>query len=154
MSHALTAHSIRYAGLVAASPDDTAARLVEKLPPLWHLSYRAMTGTVGGITQQREGSTVYQWSGDRMVVAYGFSHPSGPLDTDLLPHHPDLLERHQESWSSLGVSLRSMVQWCVDHPGTFFFARPIYLQQAEAPAALEFGVLRGPGDLWVERFAT
>ena len=155
-AHALTAHSIRYAGLMAAvrgeSAGAVAARLMEKLPPLWDLSYREMTGYAGEITQVREPNLVYHSDADRVVVAYGFSRPDGQLDMDLLPHRPELIQGHQDRWSSRGVAFRSVVQWCVEHPGTFLFARPVYLRRDRAPDALEFGVLRGAEDLWVERF--
>ncbi|MFN7959862.1 MAG: hypothetical protein U0002_01190 [Thermoanaerobaculia bacterium] len=55
-------------------------------------------------------------------------------------------------WSAEGKIYRAMERFCRTHPGTFCFARPFYADDAAKPSFLEFGVLRGPEDLWVRRF--
>jgi hypothetical protein len=55
-------------------------------------------------------------------------------------------------WSPEGKRFRSMEKYCCANGGTFCFCRPIYEDGTARPAEIEFGVLRGPADLWVERF--
>jgi hypothetical protein len=55
-------------------------------------------------------------------------------------------------WSAEGKLYRSMEKFCLEHPGTFFFHRPFYNDCTSRPCALEFGVLKPSGELWVERF--
>lgn len=39
-----------------------------------------------------------------------------------------------------------------ENPGTFFFHRPFYNDFTSRLCALEFGVLKPGGELWIERF--
>lgn len=55
-------------------------------------------------------------------------------------------------WSAAGKRFRAMESYCVLNPGTFCFSRPLYADGTAKPSALEFGVLRGPEDFWVECF--
>ena len=55
-------------------------------------------------------------------------------------------------WSSEGKIYRSMERFCRTHPGTFCFSRPFYADETSKPSFVEFGVLRAPGDLWVQLF--
>lgn len=55
-------------------------------------------------------------------------------------------------WSDAGKRFRAMETYCVQHAGTFCFSRPLYADETAKPSAVEFGVLRALGDLWVERF--
>ena len=55
-------------------------------------------------------------------------------------------------WSTAGKRFREMEKYCELNPGTFCFSRPVYLDQTAKPALLEFGLLRGNCDLWVECF--
>lgn len=55
-------------------------------------------------------------------------------------------------WSAQGKLFRRMETYCVQHPGTFCFARPLYTDLTAKPAQLEFGVLKTDGVLWVEYF--
>ena len=201
MPHALTAHTIRYAGIMQSMPRHSAsavaALLMTKLPRLWDLSYREMTSRETEIVEIRLESMVYhfdqaaggvQGSDERVVVVYGFSNPKGekrdsarmqgflggglsdpargrmdkghfashaqggPMDINLFPQRPDVNRGREGGWSTRGVSFREMERWCVEHPRTFFFARPIYVDESWTPHALEYGVLRSATDLWVERF--
>jgi hypothetical protein len=45
-----------------------------------------------------------------------------------------------------------MEKYCFENPGTLCFSRPIYGDGSARPATLEFGVVRGNGKLWVEKF--
>jgi hypothetical protein len=47
---------------------------------------------------------------------------------------------------------RRMERYCAAQPGTLCFSRPIYSDQSARPSAVEFGVLKPSGDLWVETF--
>jgi hypothetical protein len=55
-------------------------------------------------------------------------------------------------WSEDGKRFRQMEQYCVEHPGTLCFARPIYADGTSRPAWLDFGLIQQEGDLWVECF--
>jgi hypothetical protein len=55
-------------------------------------------------------------------------------------------------WSPKGKLYRSMEQFCLRHPGTFFFSRPFYADCTCRPSLLEFGILKADGDLWIEHF--
>lgn len=60
--------------------------------------------------------------------------------------------RLNRGWSPEGRTYRSMEEYGRTHPGTLCFSRPIYGDATARPALLEFGLLRGDGELWVERF--
>lgn len=51
-----------------------------------------------------------------------------------------------------GKLFRSMERYCKEHPGTYCFARPLYIGQSAHPAVLEYGVLKENGELWVRSF--
>lgn len=55
-------------------------------------------------------------------------------------------------WSAAGKRYREMENFCVRNPGTFCFSRPLYIDQTARPGFLEFGILKGIRELWVERF--
>lgn len=55
-------------------------------------------------------------------------------------------------WSAEGKVYRAMERYCRSHPETFCFSRPFYADDTSKPSLLEFGVLRGLDDLWVQRF--
>ena len=55
-------------------------------------------------------------------------------------------------WSEAGRLYRSMEKYCSTNPGTFCFSRPFYGDLTGCPSALEFGLLRTDGGLWIERF--
>jgi len=46
-----------------------------------------------------------------------------------------------------------MEAYCETNPGTFCFNHQIYDDQTARPAFFEFGLLKGGGELWMERFA-
>ena len=47
---------------------------------------------------------------------------------------------------------REMERYCQQHPGTYFFSRPLYGGVSAHPPFFEFGLLTAEGRLWVERF--
>ncbi len=55
-------------------------------------------------------------------------------------------------WSDAGKRFRALEQYCVDHPGTLCFARPLYANGFSRPAFLDFGLLDAEGILRVEQF--
>ncbi len=72
----------------------------------------------------------------------------GGLDVNLFPQRKDI----NRGWSRRGKVYREMEQYCVDHPGTFCFSRPLYRDRSWRPHLLEYGLLTGENTLWVERF--
>lgn len=55
-------------------------------------------------------------------------------------------------WSDVGSVYRDMERYCAAHPDTYCFSRPIYSGLSAHPYAVEFGVLRHDGSLWVNLF--
>jgi hypothetical protein len=55
-------------------------------------------------------------------------------------------------WSTAGKRYRAMEKYCELNSGTFCFSRPVYHDQMAKPALVEFGVLRGNCEFWVECF--
>jgi len=55
-------------------------------------------------------------------------------------------------WSPEGKLYREMEKYCVSNPGVFCFSRPLYKDSTSQPTCLEFGILKGTGELWVECF--
>jgi hypothetical protein len=55
-------------------------------------------------------------------------------------------------WSVAGKRYRKMERYCELNEDTFCFSRPIYIDQSAKPALLEFGVLKGESEFWVECF--
>jgi hypothetical protein len=99
-----------------------------------------MQGFLGGGLGEVRGST--------MDKGHFASHAQGGgLDINLFPQRTGV----NRGWSDEGRVYRAMERYCADNVGTFFFARPIYLDPTWIPHALEYGVLRD-GALWVERF--
>lgn len=45
---------------------------------------------------------------------------------------------------------RAMEHYCRNHPDTLCFSRPIYVDPSAHPSAVEFGVLKQDGELWVD----
>jgi hypothetical protein len=100
-----------------------------------------MRGFVGGAIVQSERG--------RMDKGHFASHAQGGgLDVNLFPQRTDV----NRGWSAHGQEFRDMERFCAEHPGTFFFTRPIYGDASWIPHALEYGVLLAPGHFWVRRF--
>jgi hypothetical protein len=74
----------------------------------------------------------------------------GGLDINILPQRPDVNQIRR--WSPHGYRWRAMEQYCADHPGTFFFVRPLYGDDSWVPQGMEYGVLKSPTELDVKRF--
>ncbi len=55
-------------------------------------------------------------------------------------------------WSPTGKAYRAIEHYCLNHPGTFFFNRPIYADGSAQPALLEVGIVTVDGTLRVEQF--
>jgi hypothetical protein len=57
-------------------------------------------------------------------------------------------------WSAAGKRFRNMEKYCFSHPETFCFSRPLYslTDGSSKPIAIEFGILKADGDLWVDVF--
>jgi hypothetical protein len=45
-----------------------------------------------------------------------------------------------------------MERYCAANPGVLCFSHPLYEDFSSRPAAVEFGILKGDGELWVRRF--
>jgi len=55
-------------------------------------------------------------------------------------------------WSEAGKRYREMERYCMEHPGTFCFSRPLYIDLSARSAFLEFGILKNDRELLVECF--
>jgi hypothetical protein len=72
----------------------------------------------------------------------------GTYDGCLYPQRRDL--RHDGSVD--GRAFRAMERYCVEHPGTFAFSRPVYDSPSWWPCEIEHGLLQDDGTLWVRSF--
>jgi len=72
----------------------------------------------------------------------------GGLDANLFPQRPAL----NRGRSKEGRLYRRMETYAGSHPGRFVYSRLIYDDESWVPCALEYGVQRDDGTLWVERF--
>ncbi len=76
-------------------------------------------------------------------------HASGGiLDINLFPQRREL----NRGWSSEGKRFRRMERYVAEHPGTFFYHRPLYDDQTWIPQLLEYGVLVDDTEWWVDTF--
>ena len=76
-------------------------------------------------------------------------HASGGiLDINLFPQRREL----NRGWSDEGKRFRKMERYVADHPGTFFYHRPLYDDKTWIPSLLEYGVLIDDKEWWVDRF--
>jgi hypothetical protein len=77
-------------------------------------------------------------------------HASGGiLDINLFPQRAELNEGH----SAEGIRFRKMERYVEEHPGTFFYHRPIYDDESWIPQLLQYGVLKDGTDWWEDEFA-
>lgn len=72
----------------------------------------------------------------------------GGLDANLFPQRPDLNRGRSEA----GRRYRRMEHYAAEHPGSFVYSRLIYSDASWVPSALEYGVQRADGTLWIECF--
>jgi hypothetical protein len=72
----------------------------------------------------------------------------GILDINLFPHRREL----NRGWSPEGRLFRKMERHVEQHPGTFFYHRPIYDDNTWTPRRLEYGVLVDGITWWVDTF--
>lgn len=72
----------------------------------------------------------------------------GGMDMNLFPQRSDV----NRGRSKEGQLFRRMERFCEQHPGTYCFARPLYLGKMDHPVAVEFGLLRSDGTLWINLF--
>ncbi len=72
----------------------------------------------------------------------------GGTELNIFPQRRDL----NRGWSEAGREFREMERYCLRNPGTLLFHRPIYLAEGFQPDALDFGLLKTDGELWVRRF--
>jgi hypothetical protein len=81
-------------------------------------------------------------------IAHSIGGAVDGLEANVFVQRRDL----NRGWSVAGKRFRQMEQYCVLNPGTLCFSRPLYADQTAKPTFVEFGVLKGAGDLWVESF--
>ncbi len=72
----------------------------------------------------------------------------GEEDMGLFPQRSDINRGH----SARGRVFRRMERYCFDNPGTFVFARPVYLDKTSHPYYLEYGILLPGLSFWIEVF--
>ena len=76
-------------------------------------------------------------------------HASGGiLDINLFPQRREL----NRGWSEEGKRFRSMERYVAEHPGAFFYHRPIYDDESWVPASLEYAVLKDGATWWKDTF--
>lgn len=76
-------------------------------------------------------------------------HASGGiLDINLFPQRREL----NRGWSVEGKCFRSMERYVAEHPGTFFYHRPLYDDETWIPESLEYGVIVEDTQWWVDTF--
>ena len=73
----------------------------------------------------------------------------GVLDINLFPQRREL----NRGWSAEGKEFRRMERYVAQHPGTFFYHRPIYDDDTWVPHRLEYGVLERDAEWRVRTFA-
>jgi hypothetical protein len=73
----------------------------------------------------------------------------GELDINLFPQRREL----NRGWSEEGKEFRSMERYVAQHPGTFFYHRPIYNDETWVPQLLEYGVLEEDAHWRVKMFS-
>jgi hypothetical protein len=73
----------------------------------------------------------------------------GELDINLFPQRREL----NRGWSQEGKEFRNMERYVANHPGTFFYHRPIYNDETWVPQFLEYGVLEDDARWRVKTFA-
>lgn len=62
------------------------------------------------------------------------------------------LRELNRGWSEKGKIYREMETFCSENPNTFMFNRPFYNDASARPSALEFGILKTDGKIWLEYF--
>ncbi len=72
----------------------------------------------------------------------------GDFDISLYPQQRDLVNERSPD----GRAYRAMAKYCIDHPETFCFSRPLYTSRSWCPAAVEHGLLQRDGTFWIRRF--
>ena len=97
-------------------------------------------------------ASVRQVLGEKAFAAdkgHFLGHASGGiLDINLFPQRREL----NRGWSPEGKRFRSMERYVAEHPGTFFYHRPIYDDDSWIPESLEYGVLFKNISWWVDKF--
>lgn len=90
--------------------------------------------------------------GDKAFVAdkgHFLGHASGGiLDINLFPQRREL----NRGWSEEGKRFRSMERYVAEHPGAFFYHRPIYDDGTWIPSKLEYAVLKDGATWWKDSF--
>jgi hypothetical protein len=130
--------------------DHTAERVTLAYAVSVHQLMRRDTGRMRGFPNVN--ASVRRVLGDQAFVAdkgHFLGHASGGiLDINLFPQRREL----NRGWSEEGKRFRSMERHVAEHPGVFFYHRPLYRDDTWIPASLEYGVLVDDVRWWVERF--
>lgn len=94
-------------------------------------------------------SLVFKFYGDNYDKGHFISHGiGGPVDVNLFPQKRDI----NRGWSEKGKLYRKMEEFVANNPGTFVFARPIYIDASFCPEKLEYGYFDKDLLLHVEEF--
>jgi hypothetical protein len=107
----------------------------------------------GKKTEKTFRESVQETLKDKTFVAdkgHFLGHASGGiLEINLFPQRAELNEGH----SVEGVRFRKMERYVEEHPGTFFYHRPIYDDESWIPQLLQYGVLKDGTHWWEDQFA-
>ncbi len=91
-------------------------------------------------------AAIFGGHADRRHISGGVL--GGTFDGCLYPQRRDL----RREGSVDGRAFRAMERYCIEHPGTFAFSRPIYNSPSWWPREVEHGLLQDDGTLWVQSF--
>ena len=81
-------------------------------------------------------------------IAYSLGGAVDGLEANVFVQRREL----NRGWSTDGRRFRAMERYCVEHPGTLCFARPIYVDGTARPGWLEFGIVHAESGLEVACF--
>jgi len=111
---------------------------------------------------KRDDSRLRGWSGPTLKDAYGLGWDRGHFIAYSMGGVVDGFELNvfvqkrslNRGWKShpRGRLYRQLEIYCATNTGTFCFSRPVYGDETAKPTAIEFGLLRPDGTLWVEFF--
>lgn len=108
------------------------------------LKYLAPLASDGPTRPRNQAGSRHHRLGDGQDVGHFVAHSTGgPPDINLF--YQD--RRLNRGWSAEGKVYRLMEKYAADHPGTFYFSRPVYEGESTVPRFLELGILLKESDV-------
>lgn len=149
-----------------------AYRVVNPDAKLYTIELESVTYLFDHVESDDDGDSIAELRASRVVAAWGVSStPSAPRDTSRMRGHPrpgrqdddrghlvalasgggydiNLIPqdaRLNRGRTPEGKRFRAMERFCAANPGTPFFIRPVYADDSDRPAEIEFGILKAEG---------